>query len=51
MPDELVWEEIYINLELAKPPNLMKVLNWHEKKTLFIDEIFIKNRLVAVFSH
>ena len=29
-PDELVWEEIYINLELAKPPNLMKVLNWYE---------------------
>ena len=30
-PDELVWKEIYINLELAKPPNLMKVLNWYEK--------------------
>ena len=29
-PDELVWKEIYVNLELAKPPNLMKVLNWYE---------------------
>ena len=24
-PDELVWKEIYVDLELAKPPNLMKV--------------------------
>ena len=29
-PDEFVWKEIYINLELAKPPNLMKVLNWYD---------------------
>ena len=29
-PDEFVWKEIYINLELARPPNLMKVLNWYD---------------------
>ena len=24
-PDELVWKEIYVNLKLAKPPDLMNV--------------------------
>ena len=28
LPDLFVWEEIYLHLQLARPPNLYKVLNW-----------------------
>ena len=33
-PDEFVWKEIYINLELARPQNLLKVLNWYDHRSI-----------------
>ena len=33
-PDQFVWQEIYVDMNLAKPPNLHKILTWIDRKKI-----------------
>ena len=33
-PDQFVWQEIYKNMNLARPPNLHKILTWSDNKKM-----------------